>query len=167
MIDYKITINKRFSYTFVIFDSFSKILWCIPLKITYNQTITNEFSSFLTPSKRKPLKIESDRGTEFYNSIFQKFLKSKKVHHFSRFTDKGPSTVERVIRAMRNLLKEPVFEKGNAIWFLELPSVIRKYINTIHHRKKTTPIEASKTINEKKSIPILKTKEKFENQKLN
>ena len=149
MIDYKITINKRFSYIFVIIDSFSKFLWCIPLKITYNQTITNEFSSFLTPSKRKPLKIESDRGTEFYNSIFQKFLKSKKVHHFSRFTDKGPSTVERVIRAMRNLLKEPVFEKGNAIWFLELPSVIKKYINTIHHRKKPLQLKLVKQLMKK------------------
>ena len=34
MIDYKISINKRFRYTFVNFDNFSKYTWCIPHKKT-------------------------------------------------------------------------------------------------------------------------------------
>ena len=78
MIDYKISINKGFRYIFIIIGNFSKYLWAIPLKNNYSQTITNEFSNILTTSKRKPLKIESDRGTEFYNSIFQNILRSKK-----------------------------------------------------------------------------------------
>ena len=65
MIDYKISNNKGYRYTFIIIDNFSKHLWAIPLKNKYSQTITNEFSNILTTSKRKPLKIESDRGTEF------------------------------------------------------------------------------------------------------
>ena len=75
MIDYKISNNKGFRYIFIIIDNFSKYLWAIPLKNKLSQTITNEFSNFLTTSKRKPLKIESDRGTEFYNSLFQNILK--------------------------------------------------------------------------------------------
>ena len=81
-------------------------MWAIPLKNKYSQTITNEFSNILTTSKRKPLKIESDRGTEFYNSIFQNYLRSKNIHHYSRFTDKGPSIAETVIRTIRNLLEK-------------------------------------------------------------
>ena len=64
-------------------------------------TITNEFSNILTTSKRKPLKLESDRGLEWYNSVFQNFLKSKNIQHYSRFTDKGPSIAERVIRIIK------------------------------------------------------------------
>ena len=79
----------------------------IPFKNKYSQTITNEFPHILTTSKRKPLKIESDRGTEFYNSVFQNFLKTKNVHHYSRYTDKGPSIAERIIGTKRNLLKKP------------------------------------------------------------
>ena len=116
MVDYKISNNKGFKYIFIIIDDFSKQLWAIPLKNKYSQTITNEFSNSLTTSKRKPLEIESDRGTEFCNNIFQNFLKSKNIHHFSRFTDNGPSIAERVIRTIRNLLKKPVFEKRNADW---------------------------------------------------
>ena len=65
MIDYKTSNNNGFRYKFIIIDSFSKYLWAIPLKNKYSQTITNEFSNILSSSKRKPLKIESDRGTEF------------------------------------------------------------------------------------------------------
>ena len=149
MIDYKTSNYKGFRYIFIIIDNFSKYLWAIPLINKYSQTITNEFSNILSTSKRKPLKIESDRGAEFYNSIFQNFLKSKHIHHYSRFTDKRPSIAERVIRTVRNLLKKPVFEKGKADWLSELPSVIEQYTNTVHHSIKWKPIDASKKSNEK------------------
>ena len=149
MIDYKISNNKGLRYIFIIINNFSKYLWAIPLKNKSSKTITNEFSNILTTSKRKPLKIESDRGAEFHNSIFQNFLKSKNIHHYSRFTDKGPSIAERVIRTVRNLLKKPIFLAGNADWLSELPSVIKQYNNTIHHSTKMTPVQASKKSSEK------------------
>ena len=127
--DYKTSNNKGNRYIFVIVDNYSKYLWAVPLKNKYSQTITNEFSNILTTSKRKPLKIESDRGAEFCNSIFQSFLKNKNIQHYSRFTDKGPSIAERVIRTIRT---KPVFVKGKADWLSEISSVIKKYNNRIH-----------------------------------
>ena len=149
MIDYKTSNNKGFRYILIVIDNFSKFLWGIPLKNKYSKTITNEFPNILSTSKRKPLKIESDRGTELYNSIFKKFLKSKSIQHYSRYTDKGPSMAERVIRTVRNLLKKPVFEKGKAGWLSELPSVIKQYNITVHHSNKMKPIDASKKSNQK------------------
>ena len=149
MIDYKTSNNEGYRYIFIIIDNFSKYLFAIPLKNKFSQTITNEFSNILTTSKRKPLKIESDRGSEFYNSIFQNFMKSKNIQHYSRYTDKGHSIAERVIRTLRDLLKKPVFEKRKADWLSELPSVVKKYNNTNHHSKKMTPVQASKKSNEK------------------
>ena len=147
--DYKISNNKGFRYIFIIIDNYSKYLWAIPLKNKYSQTITNEFSKILITSKRKPLKLESDRGSELYNSIFQKFLKSKNIQHYSRFRDKGPSIAEQVIRTVRNLLKKPVFLAGETSWINDLPPVIKKYNNTIHHSTKMAPNQASKKSNEK------------------
>ena len=148
MIDYKISFNKGFRYIFIIFDNLSKYLWAIPLKNKYCQTITQEFSKILTTLNRKPLKSESDRGTEFYKSLFQNFLKSKNIH-YSRFTDKGPSIAELVIRTIRKFLKKPVFEKGNADWLSELSSVTKQHNNTIHSSTKMTRNQASKKPNEK------------------
>ena len=106
------------------------------LKKIYSKTITDEFSNVLSKSKRRPFNLESDRGSVWYISIFQNFLRSKNIHHYSRFTDKGLSIAERVIRTTRNLLKKPVFEKRRADWLNELPSVNKQYNNTIHHSKK-------------------------------
>ena len=58
--DYKISNTKGFIYIFNIIENFSKHLSAIPLKNNYCQTITIEFSNILT-SKRRPLKLESDR----------------------------------------------------------------------------------------------------------
>ena len=149
MIDYKISNNKGYRYIFIIIDNFSKYLWAIPIKNEYSLTITNEFLNILSTPERKPLKSESDRGTEFYNSIFQNFLKVKNIQHYSRYTDKGPSIAERVIRTIRNQLKKPVFLAGNADWISELPSVIKQYNITIHSSTKITPNQASKKSNEK------------------
>ena len=90
------------------------------------QTRTDEFSVILTFLKQSPLKIESDRGTEFYKKNFQRFLEVQTIHLYSRFTDKGRSTAERVIGTISNLFKKPAFEKRNANWLSE-PSAVNKH----------------------------------------
>ena len=109
MIDYKTWNNRRFRYISIIIDNFAKFLSAIPIKNKNSKTITDEFSNILTISKRSPLKIESDRGAEWYNNMFQKFLKGKNTRHYSRFTDKGSSIAERVIKTLRKLFRKPVF----------------------------------------------------------
>ena len=121
----------------------------MPPKNKNSQAITQESSNIPTKSKRSPLKLESDIGLEWYSSIFQNFLKLKNIKHYSRFTDKGPSVAERIIRTVSNLFKKPVFEKENADWLSELPVVIKRYNNTIDNSTKLQPIEAGKNINEK------------------
>ena len=111
MIDNKISNFKGFRNIFILIDNFSKYLWCVPPKNRNNQILLPNFSIILTKSKRSPLEIESDRGADFYNSIFQNFLNSKNIQPYSRFTNKGPCVAERVIRSVRSLLKKPVFEK--------------------------------------------------------
>ena len=150
MIDCKFSNNKSYRFIFIIIDIYSNYLWAVPLKIRNSLTITNEFSNILTTSKRKLLNIESDGGTEFHNSIFQIFLKTKNIQHYSRFNNKGSSIAERVIKTIRIFKKKPVFEKGNADWLSELPSVVKKYNNTIHSSTKMTPNQASKKSNERK-----------------
>ena len=133
-------------------------MWAIPLKNRKSQTTTNEFMNILSTSKRRPLTLESDRGAEWYNSIFQNFPKAKNIHHFSRFTDKGPSIAERVITTIRNSLKKPIFLAGNADWISQLPYVTKQYNNTIHHSLKMFPLQASKKSNERKVYSNLQDK---------
>ena len=76
-------------------------------------------------------------------------MKAKNIQHYSRFTDKGPSIAEKIIRTIRNLLKKPIILAGNANWLSELASIVKQYNNTIHHSIKMIPVQPSKKSNEK------------------
>ena len=73
--------------------------------------MTDEFPNIINSSKGRPIEIESDRIKEWYKSVFQNFLKINNIQQHSRYTDKGPSIAERVIRTKRSLFKKPVLEK--------------------------------------------------------
>ena len=94
-------------------------------------------------------------------------MKNKTLHHYSRFTDNGPSIAERFIRTVSKSLKKPVFEKGNANWLSEQSSVINKYNNTILNSTKKTPIQPSKTSNAKKVSSNLQDKREKQTPKIN
>ena len=60
-----------------------------------------------------------------------------------------------------------MFEKGSANWLSELPSVIKKYIKTIHHSAKLTPFQASRKSNEKEVCSDLKDNIELRKPKFN
>ena len=75
--DYGPENNRNFRYVLVVIDTFSKFGWTILLKIENAQAIKDSFENIFISSKRKPNLIETDSGKEYYNSVFQNFLKSK------------------------------------------------------------------------------------------
>ena len=149
MKDYGPKNNKGYRYILVVIDNFSEFGWTIPLKDKFTQSILDAFSQIIKTSRRKPYLLETDDGEEYVNKIFNKFLNNNNIKRYSRYTDKGAVFAERFNRTIRNLIKKPVFEKGRADWLSELPSVIKKYNNTVHHSIKVKPIDASKKSNQK------------------
>ena len=64
--------NKGIRYLLCGIDLFSKYAFVVLLKDKKGITIANEFQSILENSKRKPNKIWSDPGSQFYNTHFKK-----------------------------------------------------------------------------------------------
>ena len=146
--DYGPENNRNHRYVLVVIDNFSKYGWTVPLKNKNALTIKESFENILTNSKRKPNLIESDRGKEFYNSIFQDFLNKNDIKLFSRNSSFGSVFAERFNRTIRDLLKKPVFEKGDGNWIDVLPTITKQYNDRIHSSTKLTPIQASFKKNE-------------------
>ena len=140
--------NRGYRYVLVIIDNFSKFGWTIPLKNKNAQTIKDSFESILISSKRKPNLFESDRGKQFYNNIFQDFLNKNNIKLYSRNTSLGAVFAERYNLTVRNLLKRPVFEKGDGNWIDVLQTITKQYNNRVHSLTKLTPIQASLKKNE-------------------
>ena len=141
--------NKRgYRYVLVLIDNFSKYGWTVPLKNKNAQTIKDSFENILLSSKRKPNLIETDRGKEFYNNIFQDFLNKNIIKIYSRNTSLGAVFAERFNRTIRDLLKKPVFENGDGNWIDILPSITKQYNNRVHSSTKLSPKDASLKKNE-------------------
>ena len=146
--DYGPENNRGYRYILVIIDNFSKFGWTIPLKNKNAQTIKDSFENIIVSSKRKRNLIESDRGKEFYNNIFQDFLNKNNIKLYSRNSSYGAVFAERFNRTIRDLLRKIVFEQGDAKWIDILPTITKQYNNRIHSSTKLTPIKASLKKNE-------------------
>ena len=146
--DYGPENNRRYRYVLVTIDLFSKFGWKIPLKNKNAQTKKDFFEIILISSKRKPNLIETDRVKEFYNNIFQDFLNKNNIKLYSRNSSYGVVFAERYNLTIRNLLKKPVFEKGDGNWIDILQTITKQYNNRIHSSTKLTPIQASLKKNE-------------------
>ena len=99
-------------------------------------------------SKRKPNLIETDRGKEFYNNIFQDFLNKNDIKLYSRNSSYGAVFAERFNRTIRDLLKKIVFEHGDGNWIDVLQTITEQYNNKTHSSTKLTPTQASLKKNE-------------------
>ena len=146
--DYGPENNRGYRYVLVIIDNFSKYGWTIPLKNKNAQTIKDSFENILINSKRSPNLIESDRGKEFYNNIFQDFLNKNNIKLYSRNSSYGAVFAERFNRTIRDLLKKIVFEQGDAKWIDILQSITKQYNNRVHSSTKLSPKDASLKKNE-------------------
>ena len=65
--------NKGYKYLLTCIDIFSKYAWVVPLKTKQGQELVKAFKNILL-SGRKPIKLQTDQGTEFLNRVFQKYL---------------------------------------------------------------------------------------------
>ena len=67
--------NKGFRFLLCVIDIFSKYAWVVPSKDKKGISIVNAFQKISKESDRKPNKIWVDKGSEFYNHSFKKWLK--------------------------------------------------------------------------------------------
>ena len=77
-------------------------------------------------SERKQDLIETDRGKEFHNNIFQDFLNKNNFKLYSRNSSYGAVFAERFNRTIRDLLKKIVFEQSDAKWIDVLPKITKQ-----------------------------------------
>ena len=93
--------NKRLRFLLCVIDIFSKYPWVVPLKDKKGISIVNAFQKILKESDRKPNKIWVDKGSEFYNSYFKKWLKDNDIEMHSIHSEEKFVVAEWVIRTLK------------------------------------------------------------------
>ena len=94
--------NKGFRFLLCVIDIFSKYAWVVPLKDKKGVSIVNAFQKILDDSKRKPNKIWVDKGSEFYNNSFKKWLEDNDIKMYSTHNQGKSVVAERFIRTLKN-----------------------------------------------------------------
>ena len=102
----------------------------IPLKNSYNF---------------KKITIETDKNCL---QIFHSFVKENNHKSYSRSTSLGALFTERYKRTFKDLLKETVFERNDAIWVDVLPTKTKQNNIQVHSSTQLTPVQASFKKNE-------------------
>ena len=146
--------NKGIKYLLCAIDLFCKYAWVIPIKYKKCVTFTNTFQKIMKESNRKPNKIWVDKGSEFYNNYFKKWLKDNDVEMYS-IHNKGKSVAaERFIRTLKNKIFKHMTAISKNVYFDVLDDIINKYNNTVHRttKMKTIDVKDNTYVDSKKEV---------------
>ena len=133
--------NKGIKYLLCAIDLFSKYAFVVPLKDKKGISIVNAFQSILNKSKRKPNKIWVDKGSEFYNASFKKWLQDNDIVMYSTNNEGKSVVAERFIRTLKSKIYKYVTSVSKNVYINKLNAIVNKYNNTYHTTIKMKPID--------------------------
>ena len=93
--------NNGFRFLLCVIDVFSKYAWVVPLKDKKGVSIVDAFQKILDKSRRKPNKIWVNKGSEFYNNSFKKWLKDNDIEMYLIHNEGKSVDAERFIRTLK------------------------------------------------------------------
>ena len=133
--------NKGFRFLLCVIDIFSKYGWVVPLKGKKGGSIVNAFQKILKKSDRKPDKIWVDKGSEFYNSSFKKWLKDNDIEMYSIHNERKSVVAERCIRTLKAKIYKYMTSVSKNVCINKLDDIVGEYNNTYHKTIKMKPVD--------------------------
>jgi hypothetical protein len=85
-------------------DVVSRFAWGEPIRTKKGVDTSRAFEKILTRSFRCPEKLQTDKGTEFYNKDFQSVMKKHGIKLYSTASDKKAAIAERCIKEIKKLV---------------------------------------------------------------
>ena len=136
--------NDGYSFLLTCIDVLSKYAWVIPLKSKTGAVLVEAFSQIFAQGRR-PLRLQTDKGTEFINKTFQKYLKEQGVHFFvTENEDIKAAIVERFNRTLKEKMWR-YFTKKNTLRYVDvLQALVRNYNHSYHRSIQRPPAEVNK-----------------------
>ena len=133
--------NKGIRFLLYVIDIFSKYAWVVPLKDKKGISIVKAFQSILKQSNRKPNKIWVDKGPEFYNAYFKKWLRDNDIVMYSTNNEGKSVVAERFIRTIKSKIYKYMTSISKNVYIDKLDDIVDKYNNTYQTTIKMKPID--------------------------
>ena len=152
--------NKGYKFILVVLDVFSRYAWARPLKNKTGKEVAMAIEDILQEDGRKPRKLWTDQGTEFYNVNVAHVLKTNKIELYSTHNEPKATIAERFIRTLREKIESNYLLTQSTVWYDILPELVREYNTSKHRITKMTPEDASLPENYDKVFTFKHTKDK-------
>ena len=133
--------NKGIGFLLCVINIFSKYAWLVPLKDKKGTGIVKAFQSILKQSIRKPNKVWVDKGSEFYNAYFKKWLRDNDIVMYSTHNEGKSVVAERFIRTIKSKIYKYMTSISRNVYIDKLDDIVDEYNNTYHAAIKMEPID--------------------------
>lgn len=138
--------NDRARYMLTVVDVFSKYAWAVPIRTKDATTVTAGFAEVLRMAKpRCPERLQTDKGTEFFNAPFGRLLKRHGIAHFASESDQKAACVERFNRTIKTRLWTYMTAKATNRWVDVLQDMMQSYNHSRHRTIGMAPADVQKT----------------------
>lgn len=137
--------NDNHTFVLCVIDVFSKYGWAIPLKDKSASSIVKGFETLFKTTPRRPVRLFSDKGTEYKNKLVQQFLKKHQIQYISTHNpDIKCSIVERWQRTIKSKLFKYFTATENYCYVNgTLEKIVQSYNQTYHRSIKMKPSEVT------------------------
>ena len=135
--------NDGNKFIFTCIDAFSKYAQAIEMKTKDKITSRDTFANMI--KKRKPKKVQCDKGSEFFNDVFKKLLKDNDIIMYATDSDLKASIVERFNRTLKEKMWRYFTAKGTKKWIDVLPHFLKSYNNSYHRSINKKPNQVNKS----------------------
>ena len=123
--------NKGASFLLSVIDVFSRYAMLVPIKNKQGDMVWDALVTVFD-HMGSPIKLQTDKGKEFYNFHVRELLRKKTVHHFSTEQDVKAQIVEHFNRMLREVIKCYMTHSTSLRYIDILPDFLARYNNRPH-----------------------------------
>ena len=125
--------NGGHRYILTVIDIFSKFAWGVPVKNKDSKSVRDAFNTVLASSDpRKPERLQTDKGKEFFNREFTELMRKNEIQHFASESDQKAAVVERFNRTLKTRIWTYLSAKRTKKWADVLPAILNSYNGSYH-----------------------------------
>lgn len=134
--------NDRKPCMLVCIDVISRHAWGESMRDKTGPSTAKAFEKILIRSSpRKPQRLHTDKGSEFYNKHFKEVLRNHDIELYSTESDKKAAIAERCIKEIKKLIYRYLTTNQVNRYIDVLPKIFLTYNRTFHSSLKMAPAD--------------------------
>ena len=138
--------NKGTHFLLFVVDAFSKFGCVAPLKDKSAVVVSQAMASILERSGRKPLHLQTDKGTEFVNRHFKALMGKYRINYYTTQNEETKAAfVERLQRTYKTKMYRYFTHQRTLTYLPVLEDLMTSYNHTFHRTIGMAPVEVNRS----------------------